>query len=231
MCGRFTYKFTWKQIHEQLEMFGAALSRASRDMRGPKPSYNAAPKSQVPVLRRGDDGLDALEMRWWLLPHWSKTPDIKYATFNARSEDAASKSTFRTPFRKRRCVIPASGFYEWKKLDDETKQPYYITRADGQPIYFAGLWDRWGDPEIGPPIESCAILTTAPNAEMSGVHNRMPCILEPESVAGWLDPAKSTPEELGGYLATAADGLLAMHTVDRRVGNVRNNDAGLIEPV
>jgi putative SOS response-associated peptidase YedK len=114
-------------------------------------------------------------------------------------------------------VLPVSGFYEWKKDAAGGKQPYYITRADGQPVYFAGLWDCWRDE-----LESCTILTCRPNAEMAKVHSRMPCILEPERIAGWLSPEMEDPEQVAGFLAPAADGVLQMHPVSRRVNNARN---------
>ncbi len=231
MCGRFTYLYRWRQIYEILSEFLAGLDPALADLDGPTPSYNVGPKSVVPVLRNGAEGVTGTTMRWWLIPSWSLTPDIKFPTFNARSEEAAKKNSFRKPFRERRCVLPVSGFYEWAKRPDGSKQPYYITRADGEVIMFAGLWDAWGDPEVGPPIESCTILTTSANTQMEPVHDRMPCVLEAEQLAAWLDPEMTDPDEIGGYLNPAADGVLTMHPVGRKVGNVRNQGAGLIAPI
>ncbi len=225
MCGRYTYKFTWRQIHEHLAAFNIALAEAALEMADPPARYNVAPTTDVPVLRAlkgADHTLDTAAMRWWLVPHWSKEPSTKYPMFNARSEDAASKPSFRGPFKYRRCVIPASGFYEWKKLDDKNKQPYYITRADQHVLYFAGLWDCWRDE-----LESCSILTTTPNAEMAELHNRMPCILEPENVWAWLDPGVQEPEAVQGLLGPAADGVLETRPVSKRVGNTRNDDETL----
>ena len=233
MCGRFTHAYTWSQLRDHLEAFVSAMSRAMDDDASPRPSYNVAPTADAPALRIDDDGaLAPATMRWWLTPHWSKTAEAKYATFNARSEDAPGKPAFRAPFRRRRCVVPVSGFYEWKKLDDGAKQPVYITRADAAPMYLAGLWDRWAPPDGGDALESCAILTTGANDQMRAVHHRMPCVLEPERVGAWLDRAVEDPDVAGRELRPAPDGVLAMWPVDRRVGDARrHNDAGLIEPV
>lgn len=168
-------------------------------------------------------------MQWWLIPHWSKTPEAKYATFNARSEEAAKKPACRDAFTKRRCVIPASGFYEWQKHEDGSKTPHYITRVDDDPLYFAGLWEHWTDGDAV--LESCTILTTAANEQMKAVHHRMPCILEPEQCPAWMDPEQRDRDAALSFLMPAADGLLTMHAVDPRVGNVRNNDGSLIDPV
>lgn len=232
MCGRTTHKFTWAQIHEHLSAFGAALTEEARRLSGPTASYNVPPKSAAPILRAGQGGLEALMAQWWLVPHWSKTSDTKYTTFNAKSEEAASKPAFRSPFKRRRCVLPVSGFYEWRTHKDGTKQPFYITRADGDVLYLAGLWDRWEEKNGDGVLESCTILTRTPNAEMKTVHDRMPCVLEPGQITGWCDPELTDVDRITAYLGPVADGLLTMHAVDRRVGNARtNNDPQLIEPV
>lgn len=220
MCGRFTYFFTWSEIHAQLEAFVESLSRAMRDTAGPAASYNAAPKQQVPVLRLDDGQIGPAMMQWWLVPHWSKEATSRYATFNARSETAATTPAFRDSFKRRRCVLPASGFYEWQKTGDKSKQPHYITRADGMPLFFAGLWDCWRDE-----LESCTVLTTTPNEDMRALHDRMPCILEPEDVERWI----TAPD--ASLLRPAADGVLQTWPVSSRVGQVRNNDRSLIDPL
>ena len=134
MCGRYVHAYTWLRIYEQLSAYISSLNESLRSMPGPPASYNVAPTQAVPVLRVGDGGIVPAMMRWWLVPSWAKSADeSKYATFNARSEDAAAKPAFRSPYKRRRCVLPASGFYEWQKLDAKTKRPHYITRADGEP--------------------------------------------------------------------------------------------------
>lgn len=231
MCGRFVHEFTWKQLHDYLAVLGVQLSSDFTEHAGPKPSYNVAPSSTVPVIRAEGDALTPAMMKWWLIPSWSKTDQPKYATFNARSEDAATKPVFRSSFRRRRCVLPVSGFYEWQK-QAETKQPHYIRRADGHPVMFAGLWDRWGDPEIGPQIESCTILTTTPNAKMKALHHRMPCILEPEQLAAWCDSSSTDPISVQRFLEPAADGILDMHPVSTRVNSTRHQGGPeLINPL
>ncbi len=219
MCGRFTHKYTWREVYE----FHEGISHRFPD-EDPAPNYNAPPMAHVPVLCFDESGPYGTMMRWSLVPGWSKTPDTKYSTFNARSEDAATKPTFRSAFKRRRCIIPASGFYEWKKLKDGSKQPYYITRADDDLLYFAGLWECWQDELI-----TCTILTTTPNAEMTALHHRMPCILEREQAEAWCDPELNDVERIQEFLKPAADGLLTMHVVEKRIGNVQNNDARLIE--
>lgn len=226
MCGRYTHKYTWRQIHAHLVAFEAAIAAL---LDGPAPSYNVAPKATIPALRSDGSALEIFAPQWWLVPAWSKTREISYATFNAKSEEAASKPAFRDPFRNRRCVIPASGFYEWKKAGDGAKQPHYIQRADGDPIYFAGLWDRWEGADEA--LDSCTILTTSPNAEMSELHDRMPCILEPEQVAPWCDPGLTDVDAIQAFLRPAADGILSTWPVSHRVGSVRNNDPSLADPI
>ena len=242
MCGRYTYRFTWRQIHEHLTGFGLALEDACVAMAGPAARYNVAPTTDVPVLyasqknwpREGQRMLTGDLMRWWLVPHWAREAASKYPMFNARSETAATKPAFRGPMKYHRCVLPASGFYEWKKTEPQpsskAKQPYYITRADAEPIYLAGLWDHWQDSN-GNELHSCTILTTTPNAEMATLHDRMPCILEPHELTDWLDPHTHDAARVQPLLRPAPDGLLELTRVSPRVGNARVDDPTLIEPL
>lgn len=235
MCGRLSCQLTWRQIHDQLSAWCVGLTAETLARPDPPTSYNVAPTQAVAVLRAAQtderkDALDGAMLRWWLLPFWSKASTITYPTFNARSEDVAGKPAFREPFRERRCVVPVNGFYEWCKRDDGTKQPYYVTRADGQPTFFAGLWDRWVSPGGEGTIESCTVLTTSPNAEMASIHHRMPCVLEPEAVAGWVDPTTRDPERVGAFLRPAADGVLQKRAVSTRVNNARNDGPDLLGP-
>jgi putative SOS response-associated peptidase YedK len=222
MCGRYANIFeAWTKVWT-----GSELCQVPEFE--PVVRYNIAPRAQVPVMVAHGAGLGIRMMQWWLIPHWSKSPDAKYSTFNARAEDAAIKPAFRGPFARRRCIVPCSGFYEWNKHEDGSKTPYYISRADGDPLYFAGLWDYWEDGETV--LESCTVLTTTPNAEMGLIHHRMPCILEPEQCMAWSDPEMHNRDTIQSFLSPSSDGVLLMHEVDRRVGNVRNDSAGLIEP-
>lgn len=140
---------------------------------------------------------------------------------NARSETVSSKPSYRSAFKSRRCVVPASGYYEWQKLADGTKQPFYFERQDGQPMAFAAIWEG----------ETVATITSEPNAEAAPIHNRMPVMLEQEHLARYLDHEPLTDEERNQLLAPSPGGTLKVWAVDRRVGSVRNNDPGLIEPV
>ncbi|MEO0482841.1 MAG: SOS response-associated peptidase [Planctomycetota bacterium] len=232
MCGRFTILYTWEQVWTFHQPFrGPDAQPAAR--------YNVAPTTGVPALRLADDREpEAVYLTWWLTPHWAKSSEHRYSMFNARSEGVETKPAFRGPFRKSRCVLPISGFYEWQapaEGSDRRKQPYYIRRADGEPILLAGLWDRWEpDPtqqaEGLRPIESCTVLTTGANTQLADLHDRMPCMLEPEQLERWLDPTLTQPESFHTFLRPAPEGVLAMHPVSVRVGNARLDEPSLIQP-
>jgi putative SOS response-associated peptidase YedK len=172
MCGRFTQN--WQQVHEFLNFFGAP--------RNLRPRYNIAPTTMIDVVRLNAEGKGELvPMRWGLVPFfWNKTLKELPATFNARVETVAEKPMFREAFRKRRCIIPAAGFFEWTGPKTD-RQPHLFTSADGSPlIAFAGLWDRWRDPATGEDVLSCTILVGGASAWMTAYHDRMPVLLTPE---------------------------------------------------
>lgn len=146
-------------------------------------------------------------MHWGLIPSWARNASIGSKLINAQCESASDKPTFRSAFRHRRCVIPASGFYEWKK-EAQRKQPYYIERADGEPLLLAGLWEIWRDPDSTAPLESCSILTTQANQAMSTLHNRIPAVLEPEQCDAWLDLSCEDAEQLRATVQPAPEGFL-----------------------
>ena len=146
-----------------------------------------------------------------------------------RSETVATKNAYRSAFVKRRCIIPADGFYEWKRIDDKTKQPMYITRRDGDPLAFAGLHERWFDPEGERELHTCTILTCRPNATMEPIHDRMPVLLAPPAWEQWLDPGNAQTDELQKLLVPAPDELLVVRAVSTEVNNVRNNGPELID--
>ncbi len=149
---------------------------------------------------------------------------------NARSETAAEKPAFRDAFRKRRCLVPVSGFYEWQKLDARTKQPYYIYHHDGQPLVMAGLWESWKQNNESPPIETFTILTTEANLTIQFLHDRMPVFLQPEQFADWLRSDDTDIQSIQDKLQPAEESLLVMHAVSRRVNSPADDDAALIEP-
>jgi len=192
-------------------------------------SYNIAPTLQIPAIREENHTRSLVSLRWGLIPHWSKDTKIALHTFNARIETLTQKPSFRESIKSKRCIIPASGFYEWQKLE-QGKQPYYIYRADKQPIAFAGLWDRWVDKESGEVVESCSIVTMDANQLMTKIHHRMPAILEPEHFDVWLDPEFKEPQVLQDILK-AEEHDLEMYPVSSYVSNSRNDGEKCIEPL
>jgi len=222
MCGRTIFDFRWAEVHGLLSQSGVGLSARSRRLDGPTPNSNAAPESLIPALRAGDGALEAVMLRWWLTPSWSKGVSRAHAMFNARAETAADRPAFRDPFRRRRCVAPVSGFYEWAQTGSTTKQPYCFSRADHQPMFLAALWDRWvGD---GATVESCAILTRAANERMASYHQRMPCVLEPDRVDAWCAPGLTDPAGVAEFLGPVSEGVLVARAVDPRVNSTRGSE-------
>jgi len=223
MCGRFARKSTQDLL---AEWFGIELE----DMPWFAPSYNVAPQSVQPVVRQNRDTgkREFALLRWGLVPFWAKDAKFGYSTINARAEEAASKPAFREALKKRRCLVPADAFYEWQRLDKKTKRPFAFGLKSGEPYALAGLWEKWQgkDKEA---LETFTILTTDPNELMEPVHNRMPVILEPKDYDRWLgwDPAERPPVEL---MRPFPAEQMRSWPVSDRVGNVRNNDAELLEP-
>lgn len=150
---------------------------------------------------------------------------------NARAETVATKNSFRSAFAKRRCIVTADGFYEWKRLDPKTKQPMFIHRADGDPLAFAGLYERWTDAEGLREIHTCTIITTTPNKMMAQIHDRMPVLLAPQRWDEWLDPSNTDTDLLQGLLVPAPNELLSSYAVSTDVNSVKNNHADLVAPI
>lgn len=222
MCGRFTQRYTWAEVHAFLSVFGTP--------RNLQPHYNIAPTDTVDVIRLGKDGKrELVPMRWGLIPAWwKKSPKEMPATFNARAESVADKPMFRDAFKERRCIIPASGFYEWTG-DKGNKQPHLFTAADGSPILaFAGLWDRWRDPATGDHILSCTIIVCSASTWMETYHDRMPVILDEKDFDGWLDGSLG-PEAL----KCAPESTLREWLVSRRLNRAGegDDDPTVIEPL
>ena len=181
MCGRFTQHYTWAEVHAFLSVFGTPKNL--------QPHYNIAPTDTVDVTRLGKQGRELGPMRWGLIPGWwKKAAKEMPATFNARAESVAEKPMFRNAFKDRRCIIPASGFYEWTEEKKGAKQPHLFTAADGSPVLaFAGLWDRWRDPATREEILSCTIIVSGASAWMEPYHDRMPVLLREADFDAWLD--------------------------------------------
>jgi len=233
MCGRFALITPPTRVARYFEAVLDDVAASERE-----PSWNVAPTDPVlGVSARADDTgamvrhLDTY--RWGLIPSWAKDPSAGSRLFNARSESVSTKASFRTAFKSRRIIIPADGFYEWRTLHKGSKQPHFFSRADDTPMALAGLSEWWRDRRIpdGPWIRSATILTTSAGQDMDGIHDRMPVILDPATFEIWLDPANEDTSELTALLRGAPAGTIRHHPVGQQVGNVRNNDASLIEAV
>lgn len=223
MCGRFTLRTPQQVLVSQF-----ALETQPTLF----PRYNIAPSQPVAVVRQSPSPEAAgkrelVKLRWGLVPSWAKDPAIGNQMINARSETAATKPAFRSAMRSRRCLIPADGFYEWKKVG-KLKQPYFIRLPDDKPFAFAGLWERWTDPE-GRPLETCTILTTDANDLLRPLHIRMPVIVEPADYAAWLDPARTDPEQFRPTFASLTADQLTLTPVSTIVNSPANDDPRCIE--
>lgn len=225
MCGRFAATTPPDQI---AAYFGAEASAEPDEF---EPDYNVAPTHDVPVvrIREGSRHLDYL--RWGLVPFWAKDLRIGSKMINARSETVESKNAYRTAFTSRRCLLSADGFYEWKRLGPKEKQPMYISRADGDLLALAGLYERWTDAEKLREFHTCTILTCEANDFMSNIHDRMPVMLSPSNWDEWLAPDNTDIASLKRLLIPAPESLLQAHRVSTQVNSVRNNDHTLIEAV
>ena len=197
-------------------------------------NWNVAPTDDVYVVVVEGAVRHLEPHHWGLVPLWAKSPAIGSKMMNARAEGLADKNAFKHAFRKRRCLVPADGFYEWKKVPGtKTKQPYFIHRQDQGPLAFAGLWEEWRGPDRkgSQRLRSATIVTTTPNETMAPIHDRMPVILPPSVWDEWLDPTNADIETLGRLLVPAPPQLLTMHPVAAAVGNVRNGGPQLAEAV
>jgi putative SOS response-associated peptidase YedK len=230
VCGRFTSSTPPAAL---AELFKVETLKA--DELGE--NYNVAPTARVYAVATDSEGERQLgTFRWGLVPSWAKDPSVGSKMINARAETVATKNAYRKPLVRKRCIIPADGFYEWqKKVAVEgakpDKQPMFIHSADGRPLAFAGLWEVWkgaGDVE---PIRSCTIITTSANDTMAPVHDRMPVILPPEAWDTWLDPEVQDPEVLQRLLIPAADDVLVYHPVSKLVNTVKNRGPELIRRI
>ncbi|MGV6802663.1 MAG: SOS response-associated peptidase [Ruegeria sp.] len=219
MCGRFAITLPSDAM---AQLFAARPANTLPTV----PNYNVCPTNQVHVVRAGESGRQLDALRWGFLPHWYKSENGGPLLINARAETVAEKPAFRAACRDRRCLIVATGFYEWTKSDEGARLPWYFHRADGAPIAFAGIWQDWGSTEARQ--GTCAIVTTAANDQVKVIHHRMPLILEPEEWALWLG-------EVGRGAATlmkpGADNVLRFHRVDTAVNSNRASGAELIEPI
>jgi putative SOS response-associated peptidase YedK len=214
---------------ELAEIFDAELPESEAEtLYEIGPRYNVAPTQDIPVIV-GREGGRAFEMhRWGIVPSWSKSVTSAGARYiNARAETVSTSPVFRSSFERRRCIIPADGFYEWRR-DGKRKQPFLIHTPADAPLAFAGLWAPWKDPATGQWLLSASVVTTAANATVSALHNRMPVILDGEAWRLWLDPDLSDEGLLMSLLAPAPDELLELVPVSPLVNNANNEGAGLL---
>jgi putative SOS response-associated peptidase YedK len=227
MCGRDAAFYTWADV--------VAFSRLPTlatppGQTAPEPNYNRAPTHRGWVIAPSDGGDAAVEMRWGLLPPRAKDTKLAYSTINARIETCVSKPTFRGAWKAgRRCLVPASGYFEWQWLDDKgkVKQPYFINLADAPVMFFAGMWESRSD-GAGGELLTYTIITRDADPVIRGVHDRMPLILPPELLPDWLH---GSVDQAGALMAAVPEPPLVFHPVARAVGNVRNTGPELVEPV
>jgi len=224
MCGRFTVKATWAEL--------VALYRLTADAppHNLRPRYNVCPTDPVDVVTERDGKRDLVPMRWDLVPWWWSKPlkELRMATFNARAETVETKPVFRDAFKRSRCLIPMSGYYEWQSTPIG-KQPWYFTAADGSSLLTAaGLWDEWKNRETGERIKSCTMIITEPNDFAAEIHDRMPVFLTQEQFAPWLNGEAGTE-----VLKPAPDDYLQRWPVTKRVNSSKADadDATLIEQI
>ncbi|MGI8754721.1 MAG: SOS response-associated peptidase [Acidimicrobiales bacterium] len=227
MCGRFVSSSPPAEIARYFDAETPTETAL-------EPSYNVAPTDDVYVVLADGGVRRVAAHHWGLVPSWAKSPAIGNKMINARSEGLADRNGFKRAFAHHRCLVPADGFYEWRKRPGQkVKQPFYIQRADKEPLAFAGLWEEWKDraSDGNERLRSATILTTTPNALVASLHDRMPVILARRAWDEWLDPAHADLDTLAKLLVPAPDDLLVMHPVATAVGNVRNQGPRLIEPV
>jgi putative SOS response-associated peptidase YedK len=220
MCGRFVLSTPADAIAEEFAALTAGLVL--------RPRYNIAPMQDVAVVRMSGGQRVLAQLRWGLIPFWAKDPAIASKLINARAESAATKPSFREALKKRRCIVPATGFYEWKK-EGTRRQPWYFRPSrPGALLAIAGMWERWKDPE-GNPVDTVCLLTSEANSVLSPVHDRMPVLLDRTGVTRWLDDSVSDVTKLQDLLVPAPAEALGAHPVSTAVNSVRNDDARNIE--
>jgi putative SOS response-associated peptidase YedK len=211
MCGRFTLATTTADELRHRFPLGESVEIAQR--------FNVAPGDPVVTVGVREGVTTGRLLRWGFVPPWARDPSVGYKMINARAETVAEKPAFRSAFARRRCLILADGFYEWQR-EGRSKQPFHITRADGAPFAFAGLWTGWKDPADEQWLRTCTIVTTRANEKITGIHPRMPVILDPADEQTWLDP-DATPEHLQALLHPLAAAQTHARAVSRAVNDAR----------
>jgi putative SOS response-associated peptidase YedK len=219
MCGRYAITSAPEAIR--------ALFRYEERPNFP-PRFNVAPTQPIPIVRLREGKRELALVRWGLIPSWVKDPKNFSLLINARGESVIDKPAFRAAMRRRRCLVPADGFYEWTQVG-ERRQPYFARLKSGGPLAFAGLWETWTGPN-GEEMDTAAIVTTNANRTLGAIHERMPVIVPPEAFDLWLDSAAVDAETAAALIAPAPEGLLEAYEVSTAVNRVANDDARLIAP-
>jgi putative SOS response-associated peptidase YedK len=224
MCGRFTNKAKPEQIKTEFKI-------GSKNPNLYEPRFNIAPSQMIDVVFEPESERIISQLKWGLVPSWSKDSDIGNRMINARAETLTEKPSFREAFKSRRCIIPASGFYEWQKQAKGAKQPFYFYLKDKDVFGFAGLWESWIDKQTGEELETCTIITTEANNVLKSVHERMPVILKPESYDEWLDTKVKDTGRLQKLLVPYSAKEMDSHPVSRSVNIPDSDSSDLIEPI
>ena len=222
MCGRFTQE---RPASELADIFAAEPL-----VDDPGPRFNVAPTDEVLVVVQREERRAITAYRWGLVPHWSTDLRTGSRMFNARAETLTTSPAFRDAFKRRRCLVPAESFYEWKR-EGTIRQPYRVVRDDGLPLVFAGLWAGWKDPSSAEVRRTCTIVTTTPNDAMGGLHDRMPALIADDAWDRWLHPSAADPSELFAMLQPTDEIGLRIYAVNRDVNDVRRDGPALIEPL
>ena len=228
MCGRLNQKLSarqWAEVFDVLRMEAVEYDLFQT-------RYNMAPMNSIIAIRELSGSLEPTAMQWKLVPSWSKEPTTRFNTFNARVETIDTSGAYRTPFKRKRCLIPVAGFYEWPKSGSphfDEKKPYYIYLKEQQPLVFAGVWDHWEKGEMV--LDSCSIITTPANAMMAEFHDRMPAILTGDDQHLWLDHGVEDTDVLKSLLTPYGDDSLEYHRVSTFVNNWRNEGQNCIVAV
>jgi putative SOS response-associated peptidase YedK len=226
MCGRYYRRLDKQRIAEAFR-----VSKLAAEVVLPDWDYNVAPATFQPVIRHSKDVAkrELMMMRWGLIPYYTKSIQNfrGFSTINARGESLLNTTMWQIPFQRHRCLIPADGYYEWKRLDPKTQQPYAFSMSDDSPFAFAGLWDAWKDPVLDLWLESFTIITTTPNELTATVHNRMPVILHPDDYEEWLTRADGEPPP-AHLLRPFPANKMKVREAHKDVRSVHNNDRGLL---
>lgn len=221
MCGRYVLKR--KDLDALMQQLGV------KDPRDFVSRYNIAPTTVIPAIRTRAAAREAVPLQWGLVPRWAKTSQEGARLSNARAEGIASKPAFREAFKKRRCVVPASGFYEWQTIGKQ-KFPWYFQLRDESPLLLAGIWENGRSPE-GVELETCALITTTPNPVVAALHDRMPAILRGEAIDTWLNPTLEDPAQLEALLGPLPGELMMSTPVSPRMNSVRYDGPDCLERV